>query len=87
MRSTEWQEIKKVFSAAFDLPEADRPGFLSNYDTHLRVEVEKLLLANDTAEDFIEEPAIFDAGLLEKTHLDPLIGAKIDDYAIVREIG
>ncbi|HQZ81974.1 MAG TPA: protein kinase [Pyrinomonadaceae bacterium] len=88
MRSTEWQEIKKAFATALDLPDAKRADFLATCESKVREEVEKLLVANDDARGFIVEPAFLDAGFpTENDDDDPILGRMIGDYRIVREIG
>jgi len=87
MKSTEWQEIKEVFIAAFELPEPKRAAFLDDYREDLRFEVEKLLKANDTAGDFIAEPALVELGLAEDDETDFYVGKQIQSYKIIKEIG
>ncbi len=63
MNSTDWQEIKEIFNAAYELPVPERAAFLDGYAEDLRSEVEKLLSANDSAGDFIDEPALVELDL------------------------
>ena len=87
MKTTEWTEIKEVFNAALDLSEPERSAFLNNCREDLRLEVEKLLKANDGAKDFIREPAIVEIGLSEEDEPDFYTGKQIDSYKIIKEIG
>lgn len=87
MKSKEWQEIKDVFAAAFDLSEDARAAFLKECREDLRLEVEKLFAANDEAKDFIAEPALVEMGVIDARHTDPYIGKQIDSYKILSEIG
>ncbi len=87
MNSAEWQKIKKVFNAAIDVPGKDRAAFLNQYDDGLRLEVEKLINANDDAVDFIDEPVLVEIGLVEENQADFYIGKQIDSYKILSEIG
>lgn len=87
MNSAEWQKIKKVFNGAMDVPGQERAAFLSKYDDGLRLEVEKLINANDDAGDFIDEPVLVEIGLVEDNQADFYIGKQIDSYQILSEIG
>jgi len=78
-----WKLVKDAFSAAVELPDAERSPFLAGLDGAVRSEVERLLRAESKAEDFIERPAVFssidvaaDAGPVE-----------IDDYQIISVLG
>ncbi len=88
MDSSEWQKIKGIFNATIDLPENERAEFLKTCDKDLRGEVEKLIEANDEAENFIVESALVDIGLVdEEEETDLFVGKQIDSYKILREIG
>ena len=87
MKSTDWQEIKKVFIAACELPESERMAFLDDCHEDLRPEVEKLLKANDSAGDFINESAFIELGLASEDETDFYVGKQIDSYRIIKEVG
>ena len=87
MNSTRWLEIKEIFNAACDLPKQNRASFLEKYDVSLKLEVEKLLNANDEAVDFIDEPAMVEVGFVDDGLIDTFIGTRIDSYEILSEIG
>ena len=87
MNSTKWQKIKVVFGATLDLPESERAKFLETCDVDLRLEIEKLLTANNEAKEFIIEPAIVEAGFTEADETDFYLGKQIDSYQILEEIG
>ncbi|MEP6900522.1 MAG: serine/threonine-protein kinase [Actinomycetota bacterium] len=87
MNSTEWQKIKDIFGTTLDLPASERAGFLETCADDLRREVEKLLKANDEANDFIVEPAFIEVGLKEADETDFYVGKQIDNYRILKEIG
>ena len=87
MKSDEWHKIKEIFNATIDLSEAERAKILDSCDENLRCEVEKLIEANDEAEDFIVEPALVDIGLVEEDEADFYVGKQIDSYKILQEIG
>ena len=88
MKSAEWQKIKVIFNATIDLTASERAKILDTCDQDLRREVEKLIEANDEAEDFIVEPAAIDIGLVnEDEETDFYVGKQIDSYKILKEIG
>ena len=87
MKSIEWQEIKEVFVEAVELAESERSAFLDDYREDLRLEVEKLLKANDNAEDFIDEPAMVEIGFVDEDEPDFYVGKQIDSYKIIKETG
>ncbi len=70
------------------MPEGERAKILEICDRNLRREVEKLIKANNEAEDFIVEPALIDIGLVdEDEETDFYVGKQIDSYKILKEIG
>ncbi len=85
MDSKQWQQVKQLFSAALDLSADEQRVLLENADAELRREVEKLLANYESAEDFIDEPAVIEFGFDDSK--DSFIGKKIDDYLILKEIG
>jgi eukaryotic-like serine/threonine-protein kinase len=87
MKTDDWQKIKEIFNAAIDLPEDERATFLEKHDESICREVEKLIKAHETAEDFINESAFVDVGLIDENEADFYIGKQIDDYKIQAEIG
>ena len=87
MKSTEWQEIKRVFNAAIELSESERTDLLDVLDEDLRLEVERLLDACESLGDFIAEPALVELGMVEEDQNDTYIGKQIDSYRIIQEIG
>jgi Serine/threonine protein kinase len=87
MDESKWQEIKKAFEAAVELPTIEREAFLANCDPDLRSEIETLLSADDEADKFIAEPAFVAAGFHVEQPADQYIGRQIDSYKIIKEIG
>jgi len=87
MDESKWQEIKRTFELAVDLPTGERTAFLADCDPELRSEVEKLLSADDEADDFIAEPAFVAEGFKEENPADQYIGRQIDSYKIIKEVG
>jgi len=87
MNSAEWREIKALFTSALDLHKDERAAFLAHRPVELRIEVEKLLTANDEADNFIAEPACVGLGMADPDKCELLTGKQIDSYKIVRKIG
>jgi serine/threonine protein kinase len=85
MNRAEWQKIKEIFNEAIELPADERAKFFESYDEITVEKVKNLLKADESAEDFIVEPAFIDAGFKEET--DFYVGKQIDDYKILKEIG
>ena len=60
MTSDRWEEINRLWDAALEVPEAERPAFLESNcpgDEELRREVESLLAYDKHAQQFINQPA------------------------------
>jgi len=67
MTPERWEKIESLFQAAADLPESDRPAFLSREsggDDDLIREVERLLYSSSTSSAFIETPVWNDGSML-----------------------
>ncbi len=67
MSPERWQQIEELFQAAVELPINDRKEFLDAKcasDDELRLEVERLLRSDESAEDFIESPIWTDSSFL-----------------------
>jgi serine/threonine protein kinase/tetratricopeptide (TPR) repeat protein len=76
-----WQKINDIFNDAADLPLSERLAFLDeNCETEeIRIEVEKLLKAEDSANNFLEKSALeFTSGKQSE---------KIGKYKIIKELG
>ncbi|HLL73116.1 MAG TPA: tetratricopeptide repeat protein [Pyrinomonadaceae bacterium] len=101
MTPERWKQVEEVFQAALDLPRDERPRFIAETcaaDAALRGQVEALVAQYEEAGDFIEEPAFvlnnFNPGSVpfrttapSSFEDDPMAGARIGAYKIVREIG
>ncbi len=81
MNSELWQKINEIFNDAADLSLAERSVFLDqNCETdEIRKEVEKLLQAEDSADNFLETSALDFAQIINPQ--------KIGKYKIINEIG
>ncbi|HLL16540.1 MAG TPA: protein kinase, partial [Pyrinomonadaceae bacterium] len=101
MTPERWKQVEELFQAALDLPRDERPGFIAEAgatDDALRKQVEALVAQYEEAGDFIEAPAFAGGGFnpgsaafrtTQPTDLedDPMAGARVGAYKIVREIG
>lgn len=87
MNTADWEEIKNAFAVATEMPVDDRAAFLGTCGDSTRLEVEKLLKANDEAGDFIGEPAVIAIGLVEEDQFDFYQGKQVDSYKLLKQIG
>lgn len=96
MNKERWQKVEEIFNAAVDLSSIERESFLTKScgeDSELREQVERLLSADEEADDFIESPVpmshitrLFDTTVIELQD-DALLGRMIGPYKLLREIG
>lgn len=88
MDATKWQNIKSVMAAALDLPAESRADFLAREpDAEVRAAVEKLLLADERAGEFIHKPILIEQGVAEDEAKDYFTGRRIENYLILEKIG
>jgi len=85
-----WEEINRIWDAALELAEAQRPAFLEEAchgDGELRREVESLLSYDRQAQQFIDRPAL--EVTAEKLAAEPpsLVGRKLGPYQILDILG
>src|SRR5215510_8668925 len=90
MTSDRWEEINRIYDAALEVKEEERPAFLERNcqgDEELRREVESLLAYDKQAQQFIDRPALQLAA--EKLSNEPpsLIGRKLGPYQIQVALG
>ena len=89
MSDTNWDQKKEIFAAALAVSPADRDEFLKREcagDATLYRELEKLLAAHLTNEEFIEKPVVKIAAAFETKGANQ-IGKHFGHYRIIREIG
>ena len=89
MSATNWDKKKELFAAALAVSQTDRDEFLKREcagDSSLHRELEKLLAAHLTNEDFIENPVAKIASAFEASGANQ-IGKHFGHYKIIREIG
>ncbi len=59
MITSRWEQVKSIFGAALELPEADRPAFVAQacgIDTEMHAEILTLLAANQAMGSFMKDP-------------------------------
>jgi serine/threonine protein kinase len=81
-----WREIDLVFAEALDRPSAGRQAFLDEAcagDPELRLAVERLLLADEASDTFLEQPASELLGLLPEVEA----GERLGPYRLLRRLG
>jgi hypothetical protein len=82
-----WQRIKEIFQSAQERTPAERFDFLNEVcgdDQSIREEVEALLTADASNEDFLSAPAYeFAAGMLADEAAEFSAGQKVDRYEIL----
>ena len=86
-----WQRIKEIFQSAQELTPEERSDFLDRAcgdDKSLREEVEALLSADATNEDFLSAPAYeFAASIIAGDETEFSAGQKIGPYTILCPLG
>ena len=88
MSAERWEHLKSVFYQALDQPPEQRRAWLAaacHGDRSMQQEVEALLVAHDTAGDFLEQPATVGADGTDTMTLVP--GTRLGPYEVIREIG
>jgi serine/threonine protein kinase len=87
-----WARVNDLFHRALEQPAAARPAFLDATcagDEALRREVVSLLAANERAGDFIEQPTLSAADLLDQSLAEggALVGREMGQYRVERVLG
>ena len=90
MTPDRWKEITRIWDAALEVAETERPVFLREAcqgDEELRREVESLLAYDQQAQQFIDQPAL--QLTAEKLAADPpsLVGRQLGPYQILGVLG
>jgi hypothetical protein len=88
MSAERWQLLKSVFYQALDQPAEQRRAWLADAcrgDASMLQEVEALLVAHDTAGDFLEQPAAIGPDHDDAVTLAP--GTRLGPYEVLHEIG
>lgn len=94
MLAEKWQKIEEIFLTAVEIADrAERESFLAEAcanEVELRQAVDKLIREDEQAEYFLHRPVVEESGihvLADLIDRDPLIGHKLGNYQILREIG
>ncbi|MBX7173890.1 MAG: protein kinase [Pyrinomonadaceae bacterium] len=95
MDSERWRKIQEIFEEAIEIEDpAQVKSFLERVcadDEELKNEVKKLLKQDSEAESLMNRPLMEESGLHLlgdfAEEIDPLIGEKIGNYQIIKEIG
>ena len=96
MMPERWRRIEQIYDAALQYAPSERSAFLESEckgDEGLRREVERLIVANDEAGDFLASPAweVAPNGLLAATKADDddasLVGRQVGSYKILDPLG
>src|SRR5215208_6422021 len=89
--SNHWQQIKAIFYSAQGYAPADRASFLKSAcgdDEAMRQEVESLLAADETNDDFLGTPAYeLMAGVLANEKMEFVAGQEVGPYTILSSLG
>ena len=88
MSGERWEHLKSVFYQALDRPPEERRAWLAaacRGDASMLQEVEALLVAHDTAGDFLEQPAAVGPDDADAPTLAP--GTRLGPYEVIREVG
>ena len=91
MKPERWQQVDKLFQAAFALDPVDRASFLDHAcksDHALRSEVQSLLDSHESAGSFISSPAIeANPSLIATDTKESILQQRIGPYLILSQIG
>lgn len=86
-----WQRIKAIFHSAQECAPADRASFLNSAcgdDESMRQEVESLLAADESNENFLGTPAYeLMAGVLDNEKDEFVAGQEVGPYTILSSLG
>ena len=91
IRDERWQRIKEIFTSVQSSAPGERAGLLDEAcrdDKFIRSEVESLLAADETNDDFLNAPAYeFVAGMLAEEEKGLAVGLDIGRYRILGVLG
>src|SRR5262245_30188938 len=90
MMSDRWNQINRLWDAAMEVPEEERPAFLERNcqgDEELRREVESLLAYDGQANQFMDTPAFQVAAAKLANEPPSLVGRKLGPYQIQGVLG
>lgn len=88
MSPESWKKVKEAFAAAIELSGDERQKFIDALDNaEIREKVRQMIAADETNEDSIDDPVINLSTLWSNEKHENLIGAKLGNYKILRDIG
>ena len=91
MKQENWQQVRNIFDGALKHAPDERPRFLDKVcanDEELRREVESLLSSLDSAESFMETPAVAKVADIIEAETNKLkTGKRFGHYEIIEQIG
>ena len=100
MANDRWQKIEELFEVAVELSADERGAYLEREcggDAGLRREIEQLISADQSADEFIEEPILGSntlanfldekVGDIESSVPPHFLGRRIGAYRLIRELG
>ena len=91
MTPERWQQVKQLYNDALERKPGQRAAFLRGAcaeDGELRREVESLLAEDETAQDFLESPALELAAKVFAQEQQPsLVGRQIGSYRVLSTLG
>jgi len=91
VKREKWEQVKDIFDAALQRPPDERERFLAENcsgDEELRREVRSLLSSFDSANSFLQKPAVGEiADVIESSDKKPENGKRFGHYRIIRKIG
>jgi serine/threonine protein kinase len=90
MTSDRWEQVNKLYYAALDVEEKERPSFLEEAcgrDTELRAEVESLLSMQAQMDGFLGTPALEEVAKAMKYDPRSLLGRQLGPYQILGVLG
>lgn len=85
-----WQRIETLYNSALSLSAAEREGWLDQVcagDESIRLDVLSLLESSDTADSFLEEPALSFGLKVLGLEREGLVGSSIGRYKILETLG
>ncbi|MBX7170351.1 MAG: protein kinase [Pyrinomonadaceae bacterium] len=89
MKNLDWEKVEEIFEKAVEMPPTERDAYLAevcNNDEDLRRQIEKLILADEKAENFIDSPVFADENI-EDSVPPSFLGKKVGQYRLIKELG
>ena len=86
-----WRQVEELFRQAIELPEDQRPAFLSaaadDHPPDLLQEVERLLTADREAGQFLDDAVRAGAAAVTQQAMDARVGQHVGPYRLARPLG